>query len=124
MSNGEEFEIDVGEVGGDKQQWRWRPLPRLIHGRQELRRLLSDIADLLLNSATVVYLAGAASAQAGGGKNRRMIMLARAMVAAPATLIITLAYARVANSTLFGVGGFFVLVVVVPFLTFYALSDR
>ena len=45
------------------------------------------------------------------------------MVAAGATLIIVSAYAKVADATLFGVWGFLALLIVVPFLTFYALSD-
>jgi hypothetical protein len=49
----EEFAIDVGELG---ESSKWRPLPRSIYGRQELRRLLDDLAGLLLDSANVVYL--------------------------------------------------------------------
>ena len=53
MSGNEEFEIDVGEVG-DKQQWH--TLPSRLHGRRDVRRLVSDIVDLVLNSANVAYV--------------------------------------------------------------------
>ena len=56
----EEFEIDVGELSNTSQ---WRALPRLIHGRQELRRVVNNIMELMLDStntpeahADVIYL--------------------------------------------------------------------
>jgi hypothetical protein len=56
----ESFEIDVGELGNESQ---WRPLPRVIHGRQELRRVVNNIMELMLDSpntpdvhANVIYL--------------------------------------------------------------------
>ena len=60
MSTGESFEIDVGELSNTSQ---WRALPRVIHGRHELRRVVNNIMELMLDSPTtpdahanVIYL--------------------------------------------------------------------
>ena len=56
----EEFEIDVGELSNTSQ---WRALPRVIHGRHELRRVLNNLMELMLDTpnppeahANVIYL--------------------------------------------------------------------
>ena len=56
----EEFEIDVGELINEA---KWRAVPRVIHGRHELRRVVNNLMELMLDTpnppeahANVIYL--------------------------------------------------------------------